>query len=610
MLLWRMDEIRKMTLRNKGLTLSLKNKILLFNFLVFMVSLVCFFLVSFSYYTEKYINTEIEHSLMENRLIIKNIDMLVRFIEKFIRSASVDAKIQDGLNLMESVSDYQSIAKLHIDEVLGQSLGNVIVTNPELYGITIWYENSHLYSTYTIDDRTITNLFTKEYFSKASNSKTPYWDGLREIKDNYFVFPVTKAIISKETGYTIGALTLFLNELDISRVFEKIDSRQVDYFVVDGRNLQILSSENKHLILGNFLKESNLTEDEFEKIIKDQYLLKNNLLYCCEKYDKQDWIVVSIIDLGNFFNAERVQFMYFSLFLLLILLLVFFGAKVISISITKPLYQIIDVMKNIGEGDMKCRVDKRINDSELQAFAMAFNTLIDKLEYSMDKIFSNQQVLRQRDLQLVQAQVKPHFLYNILETISSFIKLGYKDKAIQTITNLSMLYRKSLSNGKDLITMNDELELVEHYLNLQKLRYNETIQWMVEIEQDCRMIIVPKLLIQPLIENCIYHGIKPAKRQAEIVVCCYIKKGNLIIEVHDTGVGIEKQKLALLQSYLTKGIETSGRKSFGLHSVNERLKLYFGDEAFLRLESVEGEYTLVFITIPMIKAQGYENSSS
>lgn len=609
MLLCSMEKQQRKTLCGSRVTFSLKNRILLFNFLVFMVSLICFFLVSFSYYTKKYINTKIEHSLLENRLIITNIDMLVNHMEKFIRSASIDANIQSGLNLMESVSDYESIAKLHIDEVLGKSLGNVIVTNPEIYGITIWYEDSHLYSTYTIDGRTISSLFAKEYFSKASDSKTPYWDGLREINDKYFVFPVTKPIISKETGFTIGALTLFLNELDISRVFEKIESKQVDYYVVDGRNLQILSSENKDLILGNFLEESNLTEVEFQQIIKDQYLLKNNLLYCCEEYDKQNWIVVSIIDLGSFFNAERLQFLYFSIFLFLILLVVFFGAKVISVSITKPLYQIIAVMKRIGEGNMKCRVDSRIRDSELSNFAVAFNDLIDKLEYSMDKIYSNQQVLRQRDLQLLQAQVKPHFLYNVLETISSFVKLGYKDRAIQTIYNLSMLYRKSLSNGKDLITMDDEIELVEHYMNLQKLRYNETIQWMVEVQEECRKIIVPKLLIQPLVENCIYHGIKPAKKQAEIVICCYEKKENLIIEVHDTGVGIAAQKLVLLQSYLMNGIETSGRNSFGLHSVNERLKLHFGDEAFLQLESVEGEYTLVFINIPMTKVQGYDNSS-
>ena len=583
------------------LNLSLKNKILLFNFLVFMVSLICFFLISFYHYTKRYVNNEIEHSLRENRLIINNIDMLVNDMEKFIKSASIDANVQSGLILMDSLSDTQPIEKIRVEKVLGEGLGNVIGTHPEIFGMTVWNKNHHIYSTYTIDSSTISDHFTDDYFTKAGSSKSPYWDGLRELEYMHFVFPITKSVISKETGFTIGSITLFFSELNISKVFEETKSPQNSYFVVDVENLQILSTDNKTFILSNFLEKNNISLNEFQQMTHSQYLLKGNTLFCYELYEKLDWFVISVTDLTPFLRAEKLRFLYFSIFLCLILVIVFIGAKVISVSVTKPLYQIISVMKKIGEGDMKCRVDTDMHDLELSNFALAFNDLIGKLEYSINKIYTNQQSLRQKDLQLIQAQVKPHFLYNVLETISSFIKLGYKDKAIQTIVNLSMLYRKSLSNGNDFVTIMDEIELVEHYLNLQQLRYKDTIQWMIEIEDEVKTMIVPKLLIQPLVENCIYHGIKPAKRQAEIVICCYLKNQTVIIEIHDNGVGIDKQKLAILQSSLENGIETSERKSFGLQSVNERLKLYFGDKASLRIESVKDDYTLVSIIIPLEK---------
>lgn len=592
--------------------LTLRSKIFLFNFFVFAISLICFSTIVLSLNEKQVRLLELRQSQHDSDLVENSIDSIIKQTENLLKVLSNESNLQDVLERKRLGVESEKLLELSISQTIGRSVSNIISPNTEIIGAIVWVGDDIVYSGYCLETEECYNSFDTDYLKKIEMEKSPIWDDEKEIKFSYGefanVFPVSKMIINKELGFPLGKLTLLLDEQNIASIYSRdYEKTKKQFFIMDENNI-IVSSSDKLNIGKNGYQLFGLKEKYINKLNNDDFLFNKNYLYCQNEYDHLGWKIISVYDISEFKNNRRIQLLLFILLILILLVVVLIGSYYISFSVTKPLYQISEGMHKIGQGELDLRIPVPYGDRDLKNFAIDFNNLIDKLQILIDKIYYQQKKLRKSELLLLQAQIKPHFLYNTMETISSLIKLGLEDKALDALQFLSNFYRKSLSNGKNIVSIGEEVEIIESYLQIQSLRYGNLMQWFIEIEEEIKHFLIPKLILQPLIENAIYHGIKQNPKPGEIIVCGYEKNEKIFIEVFDTGIGMKKNELKKLQNKILIGEETSNKKTFGLHNVSERLKMFFKGDAQLNVKSVEGEYFQVVIEI--VKVEEVDETSN
>ena len=215
--------------------------------------------------------------------------------------------------------------------------------------------------------------------------------------------------------------------------------------------------------------------------------------------------------------------------------------------------------------------------------------MAERIQILLENVKKEQEMQHLTELQLIQAQVNPHFLYNTLDTIVWLIEGGQDEDALNMITSLSVFFRTSLSKGKDIITLEEEERHTLSYLEIQQFRYRDILDFEIRIPESLKQILVPKLTLQPLAENALYHGIKNKRGKGKILIEGIDLGEDLILRVTDTGQGMTKERLKEVQT----AIETGERKGFGLAAVSERIRLYYGSGYGLKISSEEGEGTVM-----------------
>ena len=209
----------------------------------------------------------------------------------------------------------------------------------------------------------------------------------------------------------------------------------------------------------------------------------------------------------------------------------------------------------------------------------------------IDDLVEQEKNMKNLELEILYEQVKPHFLYNTLDTICYLVFEKPQIEVYDAVQTLSHFYRKSLSKGKMVITLHDELAIIKDYLTLQRLRYGDIFLDEYDIQVDLTLIHVPKLILQPLVENCIYHGIRPKGEQGYIRISVHEIEGYIRIQIRDDGVGMTEEEI---REFLYRN---TGR-SFGFSGTMERLKLHYHIDQVCTVESVKGEYFQVSLMIP------------
>ena len=195
----------------------------------------------------------------------------------------------------------------------------------------------------------------------------------------------------------------------------------------------------------------------------------------------------------------------------------------------------------------------------------------------------------------MQAQINPHFLYNTLDTIIWLIESGEIAESVAMVSSLSNFFRFSLSRGQNVITLKEEQQHIRSYLEIQHMRYRDLMEYEIDIPEELNSYILPKLTLQPLVENALYHGIKIRRRKGLIRVSGRTEGTNLILEVADDGSGMSPERLEEVRSSLVDG----RKEGFGMRTVHQRIQILFGQEFGLTLESTPDVGTKIFVKIPM-----------
>lgn len=263
-------------------------------------------------------------------------------------------------------------------------------------------------------------------------------------------------------------------------------------------------------------------------------------------------------------------------------------------SITRPIVDLSARVQEISAGDLRVHDPVQTRMHEIRTLTEGVEQMVGRLNAQIAENTEKQATLRRTELALLQAQVNPHFLYNTMDTIIWLIEAEKTQEAVEMVSNLSTFFRHSLSKGQDVITLQEEERHVRSYLQIQQVRYQDILQYTVEIDPALHDVPVPKLTLQPLVENALYHGIKLKRGLGSIRVTGRADGADVVLQVEDNGVGMSQARLSQLEQAMGQG----ERVGFGLATVHERISLRFGLGYGLTLASREGQGTAITVRIP------------
>lgn len=317
----------------------------------------------------------------------------------------------------------------------------------------------------------------------------------------------------------------------------------------------------------------------------------------------------SMEEVTNDLNGQIRDFIVLcSIMVGVMVLIVTVIAVFMSAGIIRPIRELHSATRRIAEGDFDVRANVNTRD-ETAALAEEFNNMAGNMQDLIDKIKEDEQKMRKADLRLLQEQINPHFLYNTLDTIVWLIEGNETDQAVNMVVTLSNFFRQVLSKGKEFITIREEEQHISSYLEIQAMRYHDILDYDIQIDQVLYSYQILKLILQPVVENSLYHGIKYKRAKGYIHINGQ-KDGDLIrFTVRDNGVGMDETELEELRKEISRPCKET-EKGFGLANVNERIHMYYGEEYGIRMESVKGKGTMVEITLPAVRAEDPERKAT
>ena len=273
----------------------------------------------------------------------------------------------------------------------------------------------------------------------------------------------------------------------------------------------------------------------------------------------------------------------------------------IPLSITRPFKELSQVTDEIAKGNLSVRAN--VNTGvEATALSNSMNTMIDKINELLEQVTTEQIRLRKAEFELLQAHINPHFLYNTLDAIIWLAEAGEQKRVVGMVRNLSDFFRTSLNQGKDINSIKEEMLHVKSYLEIQHVRYQDILSYDIEVPEALYIYSIPKITIQPLVENALYHGIKNKRGMGHISIRGEAGEKDFTITVTDDGIGIDETRLRQVQSGIQNKVLT-GKDFYGLYNVCERIRLNFGEEYGIFIESVYGEGTSVRVILPYVEAK-------
>ena len=293
-----------------------------------------------------------------------------------------------------------------------------------------------------------------------------------------------------------------------------------------------------------------------------------------------------------FMNMIRFSLLGMGIVLILVIILSYYIPR----SITMPITRISRVTDQVAKGNLSVRAAAE-SGAEARMLSDSLNAMIDKINELLDQVTTEQIRLRKAEFELLQAQINPHFLYNTLDTIVWLAEAGDQKRVVSMVGNLSDFFRTSLNQGKDIISIREELAHVRSYLEIQQVRYQDILRYEITVPEDLYEYKIPKITIQPLVENALYHGIKNKRGQGTITVTGERSENGFVLYVRDNGIGMTQERLKEVRAGIQK-LSYTGKEIYGLYNVNERIRQNFGETYGISIESTYGEGTCVSISLP------------
>lgn len=413
-----------------------------------------------------------------------------------------------------------------------------------------------------------------------------------------WVVSMSKSITVQHNGKQVnGVLLLDVNFNTIDELSERISLGQKGYvYLLDESAGNIVYHPQLELIYAQ-LKDENVElalKHTYGSFIDDS--TEDKKLVSVQTISNVGWKVVGVSYLDEMMTKTWELNGSMPKLLIGLSIIVVLLSSIVSRRISRPIQRLELSMKSVEGGDFDLAASGE-GPLEIKRLADRFNLMIGTIKQLMDRIVTEQETKRKYELEALQAQINPHFLYNTLNTVVRMVGMNKNEEVITTITSLSKLFRISIGKGKSLITIEDEMEHVRHYLIIQQMRFKNKFDFSFDLQQEGLSLATLKLIIQPLVENALMHGIEPSVDKGHIAISMWMDGSEVVIQINDNGLGMSEERL----NHIVAGTVVSSKGSgVGVKNVQERIRLYFGSSYGLHFESEQEEGTTVTIRFPAI----------
>ena len=318
-------------------------------------------------------------------------------------------------------------------------------------------------------------------------------------------------------------------------------------------------------------------------------------LYSISRSEKTGWTVVDCTNVKELLSKSRQAQSVYVLTAIILVIVALLFSRFMARSITLPIQKLRDSMKKVQEGDFSVSDVVVDSKNEIGSLTKSFDVMTHRIHELMEQNVHEQEEKRKSELKALQSQINPHFLYNTLDSIIWMAEGKKNEEVVLMTASLARLLRQSISNEDEVVPIANEVEYARGYLTIQKMRYKDKLEFQIEVDSSILYIPLIKLVLQPIIENAIYHGLKYKESKGLLIVKGFMKDGNVVLQVIDDGVGMDEETLAHIYDKHKVNYHSNG---VGVYNVQKRLKLYYGEDYGITYTSELGKGTTATITIP------------
>lgn len=580
-------------------SLNLRSKLII---VIIITSLIPLLLLGF--FTFNFLSELLQEEVSENELerltsINNQVSFFLDDIEQMTLFFYKNEEIQDILkknntrNLKEKYADFEYVNEL-FDTVTGVKDWEVNIYVIGLNGDR-YFSNEYLPNRY--------NSIRESWgvFRKANNAKgSLVWDtnySINGVDNQDIVLTAGRILVDSTTNEKIGYLMVDIYESAFSTIYEKNNfSNRESFFLLDNQGYIISSQPNKTNVGTKF------EMDYYQRIMNgekgffhfDWHDISSILTYQTD--ENTNFKTVSILPMDI---IQQKNYLVRNLTLNFALIGIIFSiwlAYYLSKTITRPLYKLINLMKEVEKGNLQVRFDSKFND-DIGIFGKRFNRMLEKLKISIQENYEKQVRMKDSELKALRAQINPHFLYNTLETVNWLARLEGVNDISKIVVSLSEIMKYSVRKGKDFVTIEQDVKQLKNYLTIQEFRYRDKFDVHLTVDDSVLNQKIPALLLQPIVENAIVHGLENKISKGKIDISITKEHRRIRIIVQDDGVGMDEKTLVQVNQELKEGLEFE-ELGIGIENVRKRLYLSYGDQFEWTLTSKDKEGTRIEILIP------------
>lgn len=541
--------------------------------------------------------------------------------DKFSRTAEQNVKINteqiieqvkinleyylEGTGLIfQQADDKQSQVQGVPDAKLLEQLNIIMNTRNDIVSVGIFTADGEpVLGLPNKDLRMNTGLTQQSWFRSAVDNPKHVTVSVPHVQNLYkgqykWVVSISKGITIVRNDVTVPAVLLMdVNFKNIEDLCRRVSLGKKGYvYIIDESAGNIVYHPQQQLIY-NGLKYENV--EQAIKFTYGSYIDTSNgekRLITVKTVENIGWKIIGVSYLDEVVATKKELGGYIIWLLVFVIVVVLLISVFMSARISRPIKRLKKSMEKVEKGDFDTIIHVKGAD-EVEQLSRRFNLMVSRIRQLMDQIILEQEAKRKYEMEVLHAQINPHFLYNTLNSAVRMVGTGKKEDAVTTITSLSKLFRISLSKGKNIIPVRDELEHIRNYLVIQKMRFKSKFEYTIEADEEVLQYQTLKLVLQPIVENAIHHGIECMADEGMIRISAVKERDCLLFTVKDNGVGMSAETLEQLQRGTVNSPKGSG---VGVRNVRDRIQLYFGEEYGLQIESQLEEGTTVMIRMPLV----------
>ena len=568
-------------MKKRFLSLGLRKKI---QFLFLCTMIVCILFCSGIFYLilENQMQQSIAYKVISNRTSISNnLDSTMKSINSISRLTMLRSTVRTFLlaksnstprtrNAIQEIHDILNTFNLSCNVVILRMDGQYLNTGP---GIT-YVNTGKIFETEWLDEV----MAQKGNYVIKAGTRDAFRSNIGEMVS--FV----RVINDINTQKPIGILAINLPSRFFEQAYEGL-SGETSHFALYDTSGSLICKDNESTV--SSLNPENLLQNTREET--DKLFYKS--IFTCDTLGDSHFILASRLEVRilDGLPAKLLAALIIGAFILLAFMWLI--NTYIAKNVIYPIQRLVDSMTEVQNGWLH-RVSMNVSDDEIGLLKNSYNAMLIEINQLIEELLQKEKTLRMAELDALQEQMKPHFLYNTLDMIRYMALENRTDEVYNMLETLGNFYRRFLSKGSTDLSLGEEIEIVKSYLTLQRTRFEDIFTDEYEIEEGLSSIRVPRLILQPLVENSIYHGIRPKGEHGVIRVTVKRQEDFLFLSIYDNGIGMSAHQRELLFS-------GKDSRSFGFQGTIERIRYYYKTEDVFEIHSVEGEYCEIILKLPL-----------